>query len=310
MKKIITTYTNPDADGICSSIGYSIFLQNRNQTFIPYYDGELDSETKFILEECDLKSPLKLKELNADKIDSIVLVDTHHLNQISKKLNPTLVVEILDHHPSGNPDDFPNAKIDNRLIGSVCTMVAEKFKKENVKLSRNISSLLLFGIISNTLNLKAPSTTKVDIEIHNWLLKKSFLTNESFKELFVKRSVINESIKEFLSKNKKVFQINQLTICVIQVETINPKLILESNRLNSILSEIQRKNSSDYIILSIVDIIEGKTKIHCISNETFEIVKKVLKDYNFDNSFMVNKILLRKTDIIPSLKAFFHNENL
>src|SRR5690606_18647700 len=161
------------------------------------------------------------------------------------------------------------------------------------------------GIISNTLNLKAPSTTDIDIEMHDWLMDISFLNRESYREQFDKKSVVNEPIKEFLFKNQKTFEINKISVCVVQIETINPTLILDFNELNSILEDIQRQSDSEHIFLSVVNILEGKTKIHCTNEATLSIAKKAFSNYGFDDSFTINKILLRKTDIIPRLKTYF-----
>ena len=94
---------------------------------------------------------------------------------------------------------------------------------------------------------------------------------------------------------------------MVQIETTTPSLILNDININSILIQIRNLKECDHIFMSVVDIIKGVTTIKCIDEDTSKIVSMALTEYNFDSNFSVNKILLRKTDLIPKLKSFFMN---
>jgi len=61
----IIGHKNPDCDSVCSAIGYA-YLKNivdRRYLYIPARAGELNSETKFVLEKFDFEPPIEIESL-------------------------------------------------------------------------------------------------------------------------------------------------------------------------------------------------------------------------------------------------------
>src|SRR3972149_5302242 len=120
----VLAYVNPDTDGVCSSIGYSYLKRlTAGEHFLPVIFGSLNSETHFVLNYFEVEPPLSNPEISMDS--KIAIVDTHHVGQLPSSLPLQNVIEILDHHPAGNPAAFPNAMIQNENLGAVATIIAE-----------------------------------------------------------------------------------------------------------------------------------------------------------------------------------------
>lgn len=61
----IIGHKNPDCDSVCSAIGYAYFknIVDKRYLYIPARAGELNSETKFILEKFDFEPPIEIESL-------------------------------------------------------------------------------------------------------------------------------------------------------------------------------------------------------------------------------------------------------
>jgi manganese-dependent inorganic pyrophosphatase len=306
-KSCVTSYVNPDLDGIVSSIVYAYYKTSKGNYNIPVYFGKLDNETIFALNHFKVAFPQKV--LLVDEFETVTIVDTHNLVQLSQNFPTDKVVEILDHHTDGNLADFPNATINNEKIGAVCTMIAEYFKNEKTLIPEHIAGLLALGIVSNTLNFTAPSTTQRDKDAFSWLKLFVCITDDLIKQLFESRSSIdNLESSVIIANNMKEFVWGSAKIGISQVEMIDVNKLIDRSDFENSLLQIKENKNLDCIIFSGVDIFSHKTHIVVLDNETLDIVNKGM-GYNFSSSRMiVDKILLRKTDFIPNLKNYFENQ--
>lgn len=300
----VTSYINPDTDGICSGIAYANYIKHKGKNYLPVYFGELDKETEFVLKKLEVSSPQKVSTVN--EYDEIVIVDTHHVAQLSKEIPLDKVVEIIDHHPDGNPESFPNAKIQNDKIGAACTIIAERMKKENIIPDAKISGLISLAIISNTLNFTAPSTSQRDRDALEWLSGFCEITNELIREMFEARSNVSSvPSRELIKGNLKEFNWGDYKVGISQVEMTDINVIVERpDFLNSLLN-VKQSLRLNYIFFTGVNILRRSSTIFCPNQETLNIINKGMGFDSSKTTFEVDRILLRKTDFIPKLKHFF-----
>ena len=74
----ITGHKNPDSDSICSAIAYAQFKKSLGLDAVPIRLGEINQETKFILDYFDIEEPMLVEtvkqcveDLNFDKVTTI-----------------------------------------------------------------------------------------------------------------------------------------------------------------------------------------------------------------------------------------------
>lgn len=184
---IVTSYKNPDLDGVASMYAYKEFIEKCNKEAQYYICGTPNKEVEIVCNMFDITLN-SIKTLEAS--DNIILVDTNNTLYLPKNINPENVTEIIDHHiRSENIDRFTNANITIELIGAASTLVAERFKEYNMDISDNSAILLYYGIVSNTINFKSNVTTKKDIEIAKWL--KSIcdkIDDKKINDIFILKS--------------------------------------------------------------------------------------------------------------------------
>ena len=67
-----------------------------------------------------------------------------------------------DHLQSNTWETAAPIYVDIRPWGSACTIIAHTFMRERRLPSKPVAGMLLSGILSDTLNLKSPTTTPTD----------------------------------------------------------------------------------------------------------------------------------------------------
>jgi manganese-dependent inorganic pyrophosphatase len=90
----------------------------------------------------------------------LILVDHNELSQAVQGADEVEIIEIIDHHRIGALATQQPILFRNEPVGSTSTIVADCFFRQGVELPRGIAGLLLAGVVSDTLNLTSPTTTR------------------------------------------------------------------------------------------------------------------------------------------------------
>lgn len=293
MKYIVTSYVDPDLDGTSSMYAYSEFLKKTGKNSDYYIAGTPMQEVQIVCDMFDIA--LKgAKEIGDE--DKVIVVDTNDLELIPvKKLEN--IVEFIDHHIKyDNSQKCKNAKFQIEMIGAAASLVAEKFQKNNVEISRESAILLYYGIISNTINFKAKVTTPKDLEMAKWLKEQcDEISEEKVAEIFVKKSQIRDSLKdEMEAQVVREFQNKKITIAQLEYANIEDFLQENEMQIRKILSDIKREKNLDYILINCVDILKGFSTILVIDDETEKLISDLLKVKFENQKAKLNHLILRK----------------
>jgi manganese-dependent inorganic pyrophosphatase len=299
---------NPDTDGVCSAIGYEyLALVTTRKEYLPIVFGTLNRETALVLRYFQEKDPIVRTAIPPDS--SIVLVDTHHVDQLPPNIPFHNVLEIMDHHPGGNPEAFPNAVIQNENVGAVATLITERIQEAAFIPPPKICGLLAAAIISNTLNFSAPSTCERDNIAFRWLQKQVTIDDKFIHEMFKARSdVAHETTLHVLTSDLKVFTISHVKIAIAQLETVDLMNFIARHDMLEALSELKHKLGVHHCIFNGVDIIKRASVVATTSDETKTLLTKALGAKFTGYSAEFSRILLRKTDFIPALEKFLKKE--
>jgi manganese-dependent inorganic pyrophosphatase len=298
----VTSYRNPDLDGVASAIVRAYYLQATARVDVTaVFAGELDAETRFVLGELELPLPMQVEVCPVG--DSVHLVDTHHLSQVQGHVDPAMVLSAVDHHPAGTPEAFPRATIINEKVGAVATIIAEMVQAKGLDIVPAHSKLLQAAIISNTLNFAAPTTTARDRDSAAWLEANAPLPQGFGARLLATRATWNEKTTgELLASDYKEWQIGGTVIGISQLEIPGAELLMARDDLAAALDRFTLSTSADHVLLSVVDIDIQHTWILVRSDTTRRLVAEAV-GVTFDGDRAhVERILLRKSDFVPGLR--------
>ena len=306
----VFSYVNPDTDGVACSLAYAALrTQEDNSVFVPLIWGNINAETKLVLDNFNIASPRACDEL--DPTASVVLVDTHHPRQLSPKVNLLKVVEIIDHHPAGEPEAFPNARIQNEAVGAAATLLAERFMQLATLPQPETAGVLAAAIVSNTYDMASPSTTARDHAALAWLKQyTNFDPKLPERMLASLSSTQGMTTRELLGQNYKAFRVGPRMLGIVQIETALPFDVLNRPDLLAELSAL-RGEEAHVILLSVVDLATGTTKLVVPDQDTRELAEAAL-GFRFEgNQTAVPRLLMRKTDLVPGFEKYLaaHGDN-
>lgn len=308
MKHIIG-HKNPDTDTICSAIAYQNFLIKQNTEAQAFALGELNKETQFILDEFGVQAPKQISELPQGA--EIILLDHNEEKQSIDNINDLDIVEIIDHHKIKLETDKP-ISIYIKPLGSSCSIIAEKYFNEVVEISQVIASILIAGIISDTLFFRSPTTTAIDkklVEKLNEIAKISDLEKFSLEMFNAKSDLGDISTEKLIKLDYKIFNFDGDDYGIGVMETTNKNFALDKkDEILEKLKEIKKTDNLMGVFFVVIDILEEKSWTLCSGNEENELFTKLFKAEEQEGTLFVDKLISRKKQIVPTFEKHFKQQ--
>lgn len=244
MQTLVTAYSNPDLDGTACAIAYTEYLYKKgNVDAICALFGTAHREAQFVFRTFNIPAPQSAESiLNADT--RVVILDASDLRGISDKINPSQVIEIIDHRKIHSADSFPNAKVHIELVGSAATLVAEKFYVEKVDVSSESAALLYSAIISNTVNFQANVTTDRDKLMAEWLQTKFTIPVDYIYNMFADKSRFVKPLKETIEDDFASFVFANKQVGIAQLEIVEVGKFIQNSR-QELEESLQKLNKSE-----------------------------------------------------------------
>lgn len=299
---LITCYVNPDLDGFAGAIAYGEFLQKTGKSAVVGIIGEPHDEAKYIQKRFGFEVPQTIP--NADIFDEVILVDASDLNGLEGKIAAEKVIEIIDHRKIHDADKFPNAKAQIELVGAAATLVAEKFMRNKVDISKKSATLALSAIISNTLNFKGSVTTDRDRAAATWLNRVAKLPENFWKDLFSAKSDLSgNKLSERIEGDFAWFAMDERKVGIAQIEMIGVKKLLDvrGGEIIQVLEKIKREMGLDFVFQNTIELEERKNYFVAQDAETQKLLEKVL-DVRFAGVVAERPGLIMRKQIVPLLK--------
>lgn len=300
-KNIVLSYINPDTDGVVCSIGMAALLTKADGKWEPMMMGTIGMETQYVLQKVGIPIPKEISSFS--DVERIVLVDTHHMAQLPEQFPCEKVTLIIDHHPNGDDEAFPNAKIRNEKIGAAASIVAEELMKKGLQ-ETDVVLLLGCAIVSNTLNFTAPSTTEYDREMFEKVNDVVAVPEQLIAEMFEKRSsILKENIYDALNSDFKVFETKAGYVGISQIEAYNLDAMIDIHQAVMALEKIAKERNLEYCMFNGVDIKTQKSIILAANSDSADLICKIFNIHQYATPVKFDRILLRKTDFVPLLNV-------
>ncbi|MDA3840461.1 MAG: DHH family phosphoesterase [Patescibacteria group bacterium] len=302
LRRIITTYTNPDLDGTACAYAYAEFLNSGGINAIAAIPGTPHHEARFVLNKFNIKT-LSNIENTINENDEIVIVDASDPNGISDYVKLEKVVEIIDHRKVNDAHLFPNAKVQIELVGAAATLIAEKFYENACEISKESAALLFSAIVSNTINFQANVTVERDRAMAEWLKTKFELPNNYVHEMFKDKSQHKDIMTDLFVNDFASFNVNGYHLSVAQLEIIDvDKFIKENiNELKENLKKNTRKVALDIFFITCIDLEKAFNTFVAIDDKTEKLVEMAL-GVKFINGIAKRKGILMRKEIYPMIK--------
>jgi manganese-dependent inorganic pyrophosphatase len=256
----------------------------------------VDEEEKLIgiFTKTDLLQPIRTK---------LILVDHNELSQAVPGAEQVNILEIVDHHRLGNPPTQQPITFINLPVGSTSTIVANLFRKDQREPDAAIAGILMGGIISDTLNLKGPTTTQMDHDILNWLAKVADVdANGLAEEIFNAGSIIkSESPDNVIQADLKIYEEGRVKFSVSQVEELGfDNLWDRCDELHTSLEMVHKREGLFFSALLVTN-INTQNSLLLIRGEEVVIDSITYPHQAANDIFELKGVVSRKKQLIPYL---------
>jgi len=295
-------HKSPDTDSVTAAIAYAEFKGkvDLDDEYIPARAGELNPETKYVLEK--LKSPVP--ELLADASGKkIILVDHNEMGQVVNGVDKAQIFEILDHHKIGGIQSSAPILFHAEPVGSTDTIVADFFFYHKIPVSKKLASLMLAGILSDTVVLRSPTTTDKDKLMVKKLAKIAQIKPVPFGiEIKEKKATLKgRTAQELILTDFKEFEKNGYKYGISQIEVVHyDEAIARKDELLRELAALGASKGERLTILMVTNIIEEATKLWFVGDE--ELIKKAFKKPIKDHEVYLPKVMSRKAQVVPPIQ--------
>jgi manganese-dependent inorganic pyrophosphatase len=272
-----------------------ILREERNNFFVVDEAGKYQG----VCRQRDILNPPRLR---------LILVDHNEAEQSIGAMEEAEILEILDHHRLGNHSTRMPIRFTVDVVGSTSTLVSERIEEAGLSAPPKIAGMLLSGLISDTLMLSSPTSTKRDHLAADRLGRWSFSwdsplkdeTLESFGKQVLKAGAGLETRKpsEIVSGDLKLYEHGDNIFAIAQVEVTDLVQLSEHlEPLSRALTELRLARGVNFAMLMVTDVVRGSSRI------LMENAPPTLEDLPYplqpDGTRLAEDVVSRKKQLVP-----------
>jgi manganese-dependent inorganic pyrophosphatase len=255
----------------------------------------VDDEGKLVglIAESDL-----LRDPNVE----LILVDHNEASQSPEGVESYTIREIIDHHRLGNLSSKEPITFINRPVGATCTIIVSLYKQNRVPIPKEIASILLCGILADTLGLQSATTTDEDRDTAEFLTNITDLDIDRLTRDIQKAAsrigdrtvteVIHQDMKSY-TENGHVFTVSQ-----IEVDTTDKPMSRKSEFLAALKAEREDRDAL-FSALLVTDVSKLKSNLLIAAKGDFLSLLEFPK--RGEGVYFLDDIVSRKKQLLPLL---------
>ncbi|QSH40214.1 putative manganese-dependent inorganic diphosphatase [Lentisphaerota bacterium ZTH] len=232
----------------------------------------------------------------------LIMVDHNELEQSLPGAEETPIVEVVDHHRLGMPATTLPIKITCDIVGSTCTLISEMYRQNGERPTKEIAGLLLGGVISDTLLLRSPTSTKRDGAALAWLEKIAGMKGEELMHEMMNIGSLLTSCtpEEIVNADRKDYSESGMQFALAQVEETNFEQL--HTRLDELLEEIDRVAKAEKLAffgLLVTDVVRENSEL--LASGDAEVMSSLPYKPAGRNLFSLPGVLSRKKQLLPQM---------
>lgn len=231
----------------------------------------------------------------------VILVDHNEPGQSIRGIETAAVVEIIDHHRLDSVRTDLPIFIDAEPLGSTCTIVYQLFRRNGLAPDPQTAKILLTGIIADTLILKSPTTTEVDIRAAADLSSICGVETEEFGLTMFSnteglksrdpQTAVTSDFKTYAEKGIKV------GIGQCEVTTLDDLNEYVNDYLDA-LESVRIRNGLDWAVLMITNVLNEHSVLLCTDYKA----NKKLSYKNIGRlTYDMPGVMSRKKQLLPEV---------
>jgi manganese-dependent inorganic pyrophosphatase len=234
----------------------------------------------------------------------VLLVDHAEAAQSVPGVEEAEIVEILDHHHIGSIETKLPVMATFDPVGSTATLVIERFRQSGMEPSGPAATMLLGGILSDTVILNSPTTTGRDRAAVDYLERVLALDATAFgREMFETTSDVSGlSAEAIVDRDLKEYDLGGgRTMAIAQIETVGNTLGERKHELLDALARQREDGGHALTALMVTDILERATDL-LVAGDTHAVARAFSAE-SANGSVELPNVMSRKKQVAPRLLA-------
>jgi len=305
MATYIFGHTTPDSDSIVGAISLSYLKNKLGEDTVPARQGDINPETKWILEKFGYEAPMLKTEYAGE---NVYLVDFMESSQSPKDIAEATILGIVDHHKLGDLKTNAPLEMWVRPVGCSNTIVKEMFDHYGIEIPKDLAGMMMCAILSDTVIFKSPTCTKEDTKACKELAEIAAV--EDYKAVgmdmfIVKSNVLTATPRELVLRDFKDFNMGGNTIGVGQLEVVDLNVFNNMKKnLFTAMKELKTEGKRHTVLLLLTDIMQEGSQLLVVSDD----VSKIENAFDIkleDAQAWLKGVMSRKKQIIPFLEKQF-----
>lgn len=300
----------PDTDTIVSSIIFADYLNFIWESAIANKLWNINNETKFVLTQTWANEPETINFLKQGS--KVALVDHNEKSQTIDCIGDLDICSIVDHHKIGNFSSDSPLFIRVEKLCSTASILYKMMKSVGMNPTVQQAKLIISAILSDSLLFKSSTTMPEDkliVEELNKIAKIPSIDDYALAMFNAKSDLWDISVEDLIKIDYKEFDFNWIKAGIGTIETTNPSYSLSrKTEILEWMKKIKADSNLNFIILSIVDIINEKNITIVSGDYESNIIKEVFWSSTVDNLADLWKRLSRKKEIVPQLTEYFNKK--
>jgi manganese-dependent inorganic pyrophosphatase len=232
----------------------------------------------------------------------LVLVDHNEAIQALEGIEHYTIQEIIDHHRIGTINTKAPITFINRPVGATCTIIVSLYKQNRVPIPKDIASILLCGILSDTLGLQSATTTDEDRDTAEFLTNITDLDIEKLTRDIQKATsrIGDRTAVEVVRQDMKSYTENgvMFTVSQIEVDATNELLARKKEFLEALENERSDRDAL-FSALMVTDISKLKSNLLIAARGNFLSLLEFPR--REEGVYFLGDIVSRKKQLLPLL---------
>lgn len=246
---------------------------------------------------------INLKDAFKQYKKKVILVDHNERAQSATGIEDAEIVEVIDHHKLGNIETNKPINFRNMAVGCTCTILYLMYNEYKVEIPDDIKGLMMSAILSDTLLLRSPTTTKLDENIVKKLASDLDIDYEKYGiDMFeAGASIKGLEAEDIVLRDYKRFSVDNRWIGVGQifVTSLNDINAMKDKVIEA-LNRIKKSDEFVSVLLFVTSVLDNDSYIY-YSEGSEKLVHDAFNLSEVYQGVKAEGVVSRKKQIVPPL---------
>ena len=295
-------HKNPDTDSICASL-VSERLDKKNgwDCTVAKRLGKINKETQYVLNYLNIEAPEMIDKIEEGQ--EVCLVDHNEFNQSIEGIEKAKILSVTDHHRIANFETSEPLYYTAKPYGCTCTILFEEYKKFGHEISKEEAILMASAIMSDTLLLKSPTTTKHDIKALEELEKIAGIDIKEYGLEMLKAGTDLDDFtaEQLINLDAKNLEKDGTKFVIAQVNTVSIDDVLKrQEEIEKEMKNTIEEKGLSLFVLAITDILNSNSEIIALG-EKANVIEPAFGKTLENNRAFLEGVVSRKKQLLPNI---------